>query len=92
MINLARKTIETLEKLTGLPFKRLIKFSLVGGSGIIVNMGIFFILNEFFGLIYKISSIISIELAIINNYTWNSLWTWKDRATDSSKEKKNKIF
>ena len=88
MIAFTRKIVESLEKWSGLPFKRLIKFGLVGSSGVIVNMGFFYLFNELFLIIYQISSLIAIEISIINNFIWNNLWTWKDRATDNTKKQK----
>lgn len=85
MLDFFRKIIEKIEKITGIPLKRLIKFGIVGGSGVLVNMGIFYILNEFFLIDYSISGIIAIELSIINNFSWNHLWTWRDRKTEKTK-------
>jgi dolichol-phosphate mannosyltransferase len=87
MIQFTRTIVEKLERWSGLPFKRLIKFGLVGGSGIIVNMGIFYLANEMAGITYKISSLFAYELSILNNYFWNNLWTWKDRVIEGSKKK-----
>lgn len=58
---------------------RILKFSIVGVSGILVNMGILFILTEYFHILYLISSIIAIEISIISNFLLNDIWTWKDR-------------
>jgi putative flippase GtrA len=58
---------------------RILKFSIVGVSGILVNMGILFILTEYFHILYLISSIIAIEISIISNFLLNDLWTWRDR-------------
>lgn len=88
MIKLTRLIISKIETLTGLPIKRAVKFALVGSSGVLVNMGFFFIFNEIIRLAYQISSIIAIEIAIINNFIWNAYWTWKDRKTANVKEKR----
>ena len=58
--------------------RRYFKFGTVGFSGVIVNVGLLYILTES-GIVYYISAVISIELSIINNFIWNDLWTWKDR-------------
>jgi dolichol-phosphate mannosyltransferase len=58
---------------------RLLKFAVVGLSGVIVNMGMLYLLTEYLGLLYIISSIIAIEISIISNFFLNDLWTWKDR-------------
>ncbi len=60
---------------------RLVKFSIVGTSGIAVNQ---FFLWLFAGILGKgiknlmTANILATELAIINNFTWNDLWTFRD--------------
>ena len=58
---------------------RLLKFAVVGLSGVGVNMGMLYILTEYFNILYIISSIIAIEISIITNFVFNDLWTWRDR-------------
>jgi len=58
-------------------WKKIIKFGLVGLSGIVVNMGVLWYLTEFVGLFYLVSSLFAIELSILNNFVWNDLWTFK---------------
>jgi dolichol-phosphate mannosyltransferase len=59
---------------------RLLKFALVGLSGVVVNMGFLVFFTEILKIVYWISSIIAIELSIIGNFFLNDLWTWKDRS------------
>jgi dolichol-phosphate mannosyltransferase len=56
--------------------KKIIKFGLVGLSGIVVNMGVLWYLTEFVGIYYMVSSLFAIELAILNNFVWNEFWTF----------------
>lgn len=58
---------------------RIIKFALVGGIGVLVNMGILYLLTTYFNVYYVISSLIAIEVSIISNFLLNNFWTWKDR-------------
>jgi len=51
-------------------------FAAVGCSGIVVNMGLLWILTRFFGIYYLVSSIIAIEVSILNNFAWNDRWTF----------------
>jgi dolichol-phosphate mannosyltransferase len=55
-------------------------------------MSLFYLLNEFFYLSYQISGVIAIESSIISNFILNSYWTWRDRKTSDSKEKKIRFF
>jgi dolichol-phosphate mannosyltransferase len=57
-------------------WKRVFKFGIVGISGIIVNLGILFVLVEFFTMNKDLASPIAIEIAILNNFIWNDLWTF----------------
>jgi len=65
--------------------QRIIKFLIVGTSGLIVNIGSLYILKEFCKLHYLLAGFIAIELSIINNFLLNSFWTWKDRMVASLK-------
>ena len=58
-------------------WKRIFKFGIVGISGIVVNQGLLVFLKEFFGVAIPVASIIAIQMAILNNFIWNDLWTFK---------------
>lgn len=64
---------------------RVIKFSIVGGIGVLVNMSVLYILTEYFHVVYLISSLFAIELSIITNFLLNDYWTWGER-------KKKKLY
>ncbi|MDY6911620.1 MAG: glycosyltransferase family 2 protein [Chloroflexota bacterium] len=64
--------------------ERFVKFCMVGLSGVMVNLGMLALLTEVAGLFYAISAVIAIELSILNNFTWNELWTFQDRRTSAS--------
>ena len=53
----------------------LAKFSVVGGSGFLVNLGVFSLLLHF-GVHYIPAAVCSFLVAVTNNYTWNRLWTF----------------
>jgi dolichol-phosphate mannosyltransferase len=59
--------------------KRIVKFVLVGAWGFVVNMFFLWFLTETAGLYYLLSSILAIEISLINNFVLNDLWTWHDR-------------
>jgi dolichol-phosphate mannosyltransferase len=58
-------------------WKKIFKFSLVGISGILVNMGVLFYLSEFVGLGLLVAGFFAIEFSILNNFLWNDLWTFR---------------
>ena len=58
---------------------RFIKFGLVGGFGMLVNLGLLWLLTERFGMFYLLSATLAIELSIFSNFILNDLWTFHDR-------------
>ena len=70
--------LSRIVKISGFDLIRFIKFGIVGGSGILVNMGFLWFLTEIGGLYYLVSSVLAIALAMISNFIWNDLWTWRD--------------
>jgi dolichol-phosphate mannosyltransferase len=60
------------------PMGKFLRFGLVGFSGVFVDMGVFYLLRDLLGLGLSRSAIFSAELAIINNFLWNDLWTFGD--------------
>jgi dolichol-phosphate mannosyltransferase len=59
---------------------RLLRFGVVGFSGVFVDLGVFYILRTILDLALIGSAIFSSEIAIINNFLWNDLWTFGDVA------------
>jgi putative flippase GtrA len=57
---------------------RLIRFVIVGLSGVFVDLGVFYILHTLLGWVLTSSAILSTEVAIINNFFWNDVWTFGD--------------
>ncbi len=58
--------------------KTFLKFSVVGATGVAVNLGSFTILMAL-GLNKFIASPVAIELSIISNFLFNNFWTFSDR-------------
>ena len=63
---------------------RFFKFCIVGLSGIVVSESVLWFFTEITSLLYLVSAVLSSELATINNFTWNDVWTFRDRISDSS--------
>ena len=59
--------------------KTFLKFGVVGGSGVVVNYLCYWILLEFAGLNHLVASALATEAAILNNFTFNDLWTFRER-------------
>jgi dolichol-phosphate mannosyltransferase len=61
-----------------LPVRRFIRFGITGFSGVFVDFGIFYLLRTILELGLTRSTILSSEIAIINNFLWNDVWTFGD--------------
>jgi dolichol-phosphate mannosyltransferase len=57
-------------------FHRLVVFNLVSAGGVAVNLGIYYILMNWFGLYYLISQLVGILIAFIWNFLINRRFTW----------------
>ena len=64
------------------PLQRFLRFGLVGLSGVVVDMAVFYLLSDPSALNWGLtrSKIFAAEVAIINNFLWNDLWTFGDIA------------
>ena len=55
----------------------LVKFSIVGASGYVVNLAVYVALLRGAGLHYLPAAVCSFAVAVANNYTWNRRWTFR---------------
>ncbi len=62
------------------PWVRLIKFGLVGGSAFAIDFGLYFILTRFGHLPYLTSRVVSILGAFSWNFMLNRQWTFQAQA------------
>ncbi len=72
--------------------KLFIKFGTVGFLGTMIDFIIYNILIGGFGIRPATSKAISTEIAILNNFTLNNIWTFKKRKTDNKLWQKLVIF
>ena len=70
---------------------RFLKFCVVGLSGVLVNMGLLWLLTELAGLFYLLSAAISIETSIISNFIFNNYFTFRDRRSSGVKSFFNRL-
>ena len=76
-------------------FSRFIRFAVVGFSGVFVDMGMLYLLSDPSTLALPLtrSKIVAAELAIMNNFWWNDVWTFQDIAQKQpSKRQKLRRF
>lgn len=67
--------------------RRFVRFGTVGASGVVVNLGVLYVCQEFLftaiqtpGYRLDASLAMAIFIATVNNFYWNRFWTWADRA------------
>jgi len=65
--------------------KRFVKFCTVGASGTVVGLGFLALFVQVASLNKTVSVAASYEIAIINNFILNELWTFRDRRTPGQK-------
>jgi dolichol-phosphate mannosyltransferase len=63
-------------------FSRFLRFGIVGGSGVFVDMAVLYLLHDpnRLALPLVLSKVLSAQIAILNNFTWNEVWTFSDRS------------
>lgn len=76
----SRGRIAHFRKRAKIELTRFFRFGLVGLSGVFVDMTVFYLLSDPSMLAWRLtrSKIIAAEIAIINNFLWNDIWTFGD--------------
>ena len=81
-----RDQIEFLLNIPRLGFRNLedfMKYSLVGVSGVFVNLGLYLFLTRYYEISELVAPLIAIESALISNFILNNFWTFGKRITQS---------
>jgi putative flippase GtrA len=55
---------------------QLLRFGVVGGSGYVVNVGLYALLVHAASLDYRLAAVAGFVAALINNFWWNRHWTF----------------
>jgi len=55
---------------------QLVRFSTVGASGYVVNLGVFALLVHGVEINYRIAAFAAFVVAVLNNFWWNRHWTF----------------
>jgi putative flippase GtrA len=59
---------------------QLVKFCAVGASGYVVNLSVFALCVEGFGLHHLLAATVAFVVAVLNNFWWNRHWTFRVRS------------
>lgn len=66
--------------------RQFVKFAIVGTIGTVVDISILVFLKEVVGLSVYVANTFSFTAAVINNYTWNTLWTFADQEREHRRQ------
>lgn len=55
---------------------QLLKFGIVGGSGYLINLGVFAVLAGSLGIHHSIAAVGAFCVAVTSNFLWNRHWTF----------------
>lgn len=55
---------------------QLIRFGIVGGTGFVVNLGVYALCVHAMGVPYQIAAVLSWLIAVLNNFVLNRHWTF----------------
>ena len=64
---------------------RWVKFNLVGGIGIGVQLAVLAVLRSGLHLDYLVATALAVEVAVIHNFLWHERFTWRDRPTSHAR-------
>ena len=71
---------------------RFLKFCIVGGSGVFVNLGTLFVLVEFFHFGKTTGWALAVILSIFTNYFLNSVFTYGDKKSETRNESMRRVL
>ena len=57
--------------------ERYFKFCVVGGTGMLVDMGVLWLIVSLLGWNLSLGKVLAAEAAIVNNFLWNDRWTFR---------------
>jgi putative flippase GtrA len=63
---------------------RWLKFNLVGGIGIGVQLAVLAALKTGLHLNYLVATVLAVEFAVIHNFFWHERFTWIERAKENA--------
>jgi putative flippase GtrA len=55
---------------------QLLKFGVVGGSGYLINLGVFAFLSGNLGVFHAVAAVGAFCVAVTSNFLWNRFWTF----------------
>jgi putative flippase GtrA len=59
---------------------RWLKFNMVGGIGVVLQLALLAVFSEALHLSYLTATAVAVEMTVLHNFAWHERYTWKDRA------------
>ena len=72
--------------------ERLLKFSVAGLAGFVVQVAALWLLVTFTTLHYVVATAVAVEVAILVNFVWHERWTWQDRPSATCRERYSRLM
>ena len=63
---------------------RWLKFNLVGAIGFVVQLAALRIFVGGLRMNYLVSTALAVEIAVLHNFVWHELYTWRDRTRQTA--------
>ena len=57
---------------------RFVRFSAVGMLGAAVQLAVLYLGTRVLGIPYVAATVIAVEIALLHNFGWHEMWTWKN--------------
>jgi putative flippase GtrA len=64
-------------------YHKIIKYVLSGGTAVLVNLAVLYVMVEFLHLWYLLGAIVSFVFGLCTSYTLQKFWTFKDGNTQN---------
>ena len=62
--------------------RRFLRFNAVGALGVGVQLVSLWLLTSVAAVHYMVATAVAVSLAVVHNFVWHRLWTWRDRDVD----------
>src|SRR5260370_13685656 len=59
---------------------RWLKFNAVGVAGFALQLGLLWVFTRVCGIHYLLATTLAVEIAVLHNFVWHELWTWRGLA------------
>ena len=59
--------------------RRFVRFNAVGALGVGVQLVSLWLLTSVGAVHYVVATAVAVMLAVVHNFVWHRLWTWRDR-------------